>query len=695
MTISQDNRLLSISASFVSNDAIAIELQGTEAISQPFNLSVTILSKNHALDSSDVIGQKCSITLNHKDANTPRHFHGRVNGFSLGELEGDYRRYNLRLVPGFWFATQSQHHRIFEEMTAKDIIESVLSEYGSFCSFNTNLNATHLTREYCVQYGESDFDFVSRLMEEEGIFYFFTHTESDHKMVLCDSTSGYVDSAEKNVKMNVGSDFDAKASILSWHREMNFHTNTFEMSDYSHNTPKNFYKQTVTTKHKFAQSPSEKTNQTFSEFGFKTGTAPDHDLDASNNKRLCEVRLESLEAGHDIAKGSGYAGSFSPGGRFTLEHHIKSECNTYVLTQVQHFAQNKNDRTAEYRNSFTCIPSTVVYRVPATRTKQLMRGPLTAKVVELNASASEAGADPHRMIRVEFPWSDGAKSCWLRVAQSYAGAAWGASFVPRLNQEVLVEFINGDPDRPVVVGALYNKDNQGPGYTSTQSGFKTSAKKFNELRFDDKENSEEIYVEAGKNYNYIVHFDETGTVENNQTLTVTKDRTLTIKEGNESKTLTEGSQTLDVAKDQTITIGENQTETVGADQALDVGGNREMNIGGDNSSSVSGDNSSSVGGNDETSVSGNQDFKVSGNQTHKVTGKQTMDVTGAITNKSAQKITIQANMSIELKVGGNSIKIDPSGVTITGTMVKINGSAMTEVKGGGMLKMQGGLVMIN
>ncbi|MEE2732108.1 MAG: type VI secretion system tip protein TssI/VgrG [Pseudomonadota bacterium] len=679
MSISQDNRLLSITASFVSKDAIAVELQGTETISQPFDLSVTILSKNHALGSSDVIGQKCSITLNHKDTKTPRYFHGRVNGFSLGELDGDYRRYNLRLVPGFWFATQSQQHRIFEEKTAKDIILDVLGEYGAFCKFSDKTSATYLVREYCVQYGESDFDFVSRLMEEEGIFYYFTHEENEHTMVLCDSTSGYVDCADKDVKLNVGSDMDLKASILSWHREMNFHTDTFEMSDYNHNTPKNFYKQTLSTKHKFAQSPGNKTVQDFSGFIYKSGSEADHDFDVASNKRMNGVRLESLEAAHDIAKGSGYAGSFSPGGRFKLDHHIKSECNTYVLTQVQHAAQNRNDRTADYRNSFTCIPSTVVFRAPVTRTKQLMRGPLTAKVVELNASASEAAADPHRMIKVEFPWSDGAKSCWLRVAQSYAGAAWGASFVPRLNQEVLVEFINGDPDRPVVVGALYNKDNQGPGYTSTQSGFKTSAKKFNELRFDDKENAEEIYVEAGKNYNYIVHFDETGTVENNQTLTVTKDRTITISEGDESKTLTEGSQTLDVAKDQTITIGENQSESVGADQSISVGGDRGLNVGGD----------------DKTEVSGSQDFKVTGDQTHKVTGKQTMNVTGAITNKSAQKITLQANMSIELKVGGNSIKIDPSGVTITGTMVKINGSAMTEVKGGGMLKMQGGLVMIN
>ncbi|MCP4277082.1 MAG: type VI secretion system tip protein VgrG [Gammaproteobacteria bacterium] len=671
MSISQDNRLLSISASFISSDAIAIALQGIEAFSQPFNLSVTILSKNHSLSSSDVIGQKCSVALHYQDSATPRYFHGRVNGFSLGELEGDFRQYTLRLVPGFWFSTQSFHHRIYEEQTAVDIISSILKEYGDFGTFEKKTSATYLKKEYCVQYGESDFDFVTRLMEEEGIAYYFIHEKDKHTMVLCDSTSGYTDCAEKNVKLNVGSDFEEAAKILSWHREMKYHAGSFEMTDYNHDTPKNFYKQTLSTKHKFAQSPGEKTIQDFGGFNFKSNGQAVHDFDVATNKNLNGVRLESLEAAHDIAKGSGYCGSFFAGGRFTLDHHIKSECNTYVITEIQHAASNKNDSAGEYQNSFSCIPDKVVFRAPQTRVKQRMGGPLTAKVVELNASTSKADADPHRMIRVEFPWADKAKSCWLRVAQAYAGAGWGASFVPRLNQEVLVDFIGGDPDRPVVVGALYNKDNQGPAYTSTQSGFKTSSKKFNELRFDDKDSEEEIYVEAGKNYNYLVHFDETGNIENNQTLTVKKDRTITISEGNESKSLGKGNQ------------------------ALTVAGNRETSVDGDHSESVGGDQSISVNGDQALSVGGKHDVKVSGDQTMKVTGKQTMNITGAITNKSAQKITLQANMSIELKVGGNSIKIDPSGVTITGTMVKINGSAMTEVKGGGMLKMQGGLVMIN
>jgi len=681
MATSKDKRTLEVTASFITGEDIAIDFQGVEALSQPFNLSVTFLSKNHGLGSKDVIGQYCTVYLKHHNPSTPRCFNGRVNGFSLGEIEGEYRRYNLRLVPGIWFATQTRQYRIYEGKSAKDIINSVLGSYGAFCRLKDNTSKANFVREYCVQYGESDFDFVSRLMEEEGVFYYFTHTESDHTMVLCDGTNGYIDCFDKDVKLNVGSDRDDDAKVMSWHREMNYHAGSLEMSDYSHTTPKNFYEQSLKTKHGFGQNPANNTVQTFSEFTYQAGENPkaDHNFTTDNNKHLCEVRLESLEAAHDIARGSGYSEHFAPGQRFNLSHHLKSEAGSYVLTKVQHSLQTTNENAEAYRNSFTCIPSSVVYRSPVTRAKQVMRGPLTAKVVELNASASKDDADPHRMIKVEFPWSVGSQSCWLRVAQAYAGAGWGGSFVPQLNQEVLVEFINGDPDRPVVVGALYNKDNQGPAYTSTQSGFKTAAAKFNELRFDDKKDAEEVYLEAGKNYNYIVHFDETGTVENNQTLTVTKDRTITISEGNESKTLSEGSQTLDVAKD--------RTTSVGGDDKEDVKGNQDVNVTGNQTHKVKGDQTHQV--------TGKQTHKITGDQTCKVTGKQTMDVTGAILNKSAQKITLQANMSIELKVGGNSIKIDPSGVTITGTMVKINGSAMTEVKGGGMLKMQGGLVMIN
>jgi len=679
MSISQDNRLIQISASFIKHDAIAIRLQATESFSEPFVIEVDVLSTNQELSSSDVIGQKCCVTLNYESEDNPRLFHGRVNGLKLGDIEGDMRHYSLRLVPGFWFATQSRHHRIYENKSAKDIITEVLKSFGDFSPVSIKTSATYQTREYCVQFGETDFEFVSRLMQEEGIGYYFTHDSSAHTMVLCDGTSGYTDCLDKDVKFSEGSDMAANAKMLTWNRELQYHAGSFELSDYNHDTPKNFYKQNVSTTHKFAQQPSEKTLQDFAGFNFVEKSTAVHDFTVSDNKQLTQTRLESLETGHDVAQGTSVCGGFFPGGRFKLTHHIKSESGSYVVTRVQHSASNSNDNAGQYGNSFSCIPDKVVFRPPQTIVKNVMRGPLTAKVVQLNASDSKTDADPHRMIKAEFPWDSKGKSCWLRVAQSYAGASWGASFVPRLNQEVLVEFLNGDPDRPLVVGALYNKDNQGPAYTSTQSGFKTASDKFNELRFDDKSGSEEIYIEAGKDYNFMVHHDQVGEVQNDQKLTVKNNRDVTITDGNETKKLGKGNQTLEVA------------------------GNRETTVKGDHTESVKGKQTIGVDGDQKSTIKGNQEADVTGNQTNKVTGKQSSDVTGAIdleskqsiTGKATQSITLQANMSIELKVGGNSIKIDPSGVTITGTMVKINGNAMTEVKGGGMLKMQGGLVMIN
>lgn len=639
MSISQHNRLIQISAGFVHDDTVVTDLQGTESFSEPFSFHISILSDNHDLSSKDVIGQKCTITLSQQADIGAREFNGRVMAMSMAGLEGNRRRYILRLVPGFWFTHHVQRQRIFENLSVTEIIKKILGDYGDFCPLEDRTTATYLKREYCVQYGETDFVFLSRLMEEEGIGYYFVHSQDKHTLVLCDSTSGYTDCAEAKVRMSVGSDQDPDARILSWQRELQYHANSVETLDYNHNTPKNFHKQNVATRHAFAQKPAQHTLQNVGGFNFTLKKAPDHDLDVATNKQLTQVRMESLEAAHDVAQGTSYCESFFAGGRFRLDHHIASEANGYVLTQVNHMASNSNSNTASYHNQFVCIPDKVVFRPPQRTLKKRMNGPLPATVTQLNASESKADADPHRMVKVAFPWSDGNNSCWLRVAQLYAGAGWGSSFVPRKNQEVLVDFLDGDPDRPLVIGALYNKDNPGPAYTSTQSGIKTASNQFNELRFDDKQGNEEIYVEAGKDYNFLVRNDETGEILSNQVLTVKKNRTLTISEGNESKEVTKGNQTL------------------------------------------------KVGGNQKTDITGNQESSITGNQK--------TAVTGTISHESKQSITLQANMSIELKVGSNSIKIDPSGVTITGTMVKINGSAMTEVKGSGMLKMQGGVVMIN
>jgi type VI secretion system secreted protein VgrG len=680
MPLSQESRLIRLDASFIKGDAQASNLSISEAISAPFNGQVSLLSENLTLTSKDVIGQSISIAVHYQGDDSPRYFHARINALKLGDLDGEVRHYNLSLVPGLWFLSQASHHRIFNNMTSLDIIEDVFRSYGDFCQFEQKIKSTYLQREYCVQFGETDFEFVNRLMAEEGISYYFVFKEKEHTLVLTDDTSGYTDCEQKSIYYSAGgTEASGEANITSWERTLQFHSNTFLMQDYNHDTPKNFYKQSISTNNKFAQQPAEKTMEGFGAFGFTSKSEGVHDFDVNYNKLIAQRRVESLEAQHDVAHAQSDAASLQAGGRFSLEHPAKSEEQTYIVTRIEHRASDGNDIGSSYENSFECIPSAVPPRPQCAYSKQVMHGPLTAKVVELAASESKVSADPHRMIKVEFPWDTKNKSCWLRVVQSYAGAGWGGSFVPRLNQEVLVEFIGGDPDRPLVVGALYNKDNQGPEYSSTQSGLKTASDKFNELRFDDKKGEEEIYVEAGKNYNFLIHNDESGEIENDQILTVKKNRTLTVAEGDETKTVKKGNQTLDVGGDRTSTVKGNQKET----------------IKGDATDAVNGDHKQSVKGKQTLSVTGDQSLSIKGAQKVSVVGAIKHDSKGSIDLKAVQSIKMSANMSIELKVGANSIKLDPSGVSISGTMVKINGSAMTEVKAGGMLTLKGGITMIN
>lgn len=632
MLQSQDSRLIRIKASFVGANSAATDFQFSESISSLFLGSLVFKSPKLGLTSKDVIGQGVTVSLYYLGEDKPRHFHARVNSMQLGDLDGEVREYRLSLVPGMWFMSQANHHRIFENKTSVDIVKEIIASYGDFCPFEMKTEASYVKREYTVQFGETDFDFVARLLAEEGISYYFTHTDAKHLLVMTDATSGYENCEEYSIAYsNGGNDASPEANIHRWQRSLNYHPDSVEMIDYNHNAPTNLYKQKMKTSNKFAQQPSKKQIEDIGAYGFMVKGEGKHDFEASHNKLVTQRRLESYESDHDQAQGCSDAVSFVAGGRFELKHPAASEEKEYILTSVEHIASDGNDQETRYENSFDCIPSNVTPRPDYKHAKNVMRGPLTAKVVELKASQSSSNVDPYRLIKVAFPWDSKYNSCWLRVVQSYAGSNWGASFVPRLDQEVLIEFIGGDPDRPLVVGALYNKDNEGPQYSVTQSGYKTASKQFNELRFDDKSGKEEIYVEAGKDYNFLIHNNQEGNIKNDQTVTIDKNRSITVAEGNETKKISKGNQNI------------------------------------------------TIGGNQSTSVKGSI----------KTDTKDSAQLT------AAKSITIKANQSIELKVGGSSIKIDPTGITLKAVKIQAKASAMADIKASGMVKIKGGITLIN
>jgi type VI secretion system secreted protein VgrG len=390
----------------------------------------------------------------------------------------------------------------------------------------------------------------------------------------------------------------------------------------------------------------------------------------SDGNTYASVRIEEREADSFIIRGESRCRAFQPGYKFTLQKHFRPDTNQdYVLLSVTHDALDTTFRTsnlaaASYANTYVAIPKTIPYRPPRVTRKPTVQGVQTALVV--GKSGEEIWVDNYGRVKVQFYWDrvgqkDDTSSCWIRVAQIWAGKNWGWITIPRIGQEVIVDFLEGDPDKPIITGRVYNAEMMPP-YTlpdnQTQSGILSRSSKggaaanANEIRFEDKKDSEEIHINAEKDMSTVVEHDDTQTVQNDRTITVkgkhtetiTKDTTIVIDEGNHSLTLNQGNQSIELKQ------GNQSTK-------LDMG---------DQSTTLS---------------MGNQSTKLDlGNQSTK------LDL-GAISMEAMQSIT--------LKVGGNSITIDQTGVTIKGILISVEGNAITSIKGDAMLQMQGGITMIN
>lgn len=627
LALSQEKRLIRIDAPSYKDAFIALNLEGEESVSDLYRFSVELQSADKNVDPTKLVGQGVTLSIHYrKDA--PRHIHGVVNNFNCLGMTGEgLRRYHMTLVPRLWFLNLSGSNRIFHNMSTADIVGKVLKDCGIDFQYKAG---KYDKRAYCIQYHESDYDFITRLLAEEGISFYFTHAEGKHTLVIADKNAQFFDCDEGEVPCDEVQGLAAQAShIHNWQHQYSFHTGGFAFADHIESKPTTANLAAAATKTKLTGIDK------FEREYYASYVPYDRTEDLVGHGRTmgiqdyAKVYVEGAESQYDTAAAESNCCSFGAGGRFTLQHDIlDKESKKYLITTVYHQAHHAREVSGEYSNSFSCQPADVPLRPQLRPSRARMDGPHIATVKEVKATDS-AGADPQTMVKVQFMWDTEQTSCMVRVAQAYAGKNWGSVFVPRVGQDVIVEFMGGDPDRPVITGAVYNAANKAPPYTKTQSGLKTESSKFNELRFDDKGGAEEIYMEAGKDHNFLIHNDQKGTIENNQ--------------------------------------------------ALQVKVNRDI----------------AVDGNQSHAIKGNNETDVKGNQSQVIKGNDDTDVKGNIGVKSAQSIDIQASMAINLKVGGNKITIDNTGVSINGTMVKINGSAMAEVKGGGMLTLKGGLTTIN
>lgn len=665
--------------------------QMSEAISSLFRMEIEAnVSPVADLAFDRLLGQKITLSMVLGDG-SERHYNGIVSRITQGHRTFDTAYFSLEVVPKFWLLTRVERSRIFQQKSVPDILREVLGADAQF-----QLVGTFEPREFCVQYRESDFAFASRLMEEEGIFYFFKHTADDHKMIVANSPAKHTEIAGNStiIYEEVQGGTRADSRIHVWSKSQEIRTGKTTLRDFTFEIPaqnleaiKTIMESATagTVTHKLNISGGSALERYDNPGGYakrfdgisKTGGEQASNLQKifTDNTRTVEIRMQSEAVNALTITGESNCQTLAAGSKFTLDKHF-SDNGVYVLTSVQHSASHpmgteRNMQSFSYENSFTCLPQSVPYRPPQVTPQPTVRGTQTAVVV--GPSGEEIFPDKYGRVKVQFHWDregrkDANSSCWVRVGTPWAGKQWGMIHIPRIGQEVIVDFLEGDPDRPIIVGSVYNAD-QMPPYTlpdnKTQSGVKSRSSKqggtenFNEFRFEDKKGSEQIFMHAEKDLLVEVENDETRNVDHDRITTIKNDETKTIKEGNETITIEQGDQTF------TIKVGK-QTITIQADQATTI-----------------------KQGNQSTTIDmGNQSTKLKmGNQTTKL---------------DLGKSETEAMQSIELKVGQSSIKVDQMGVTIKGMMIKIEGQIqvqvkglMTQINGDAMLMEKGGIVMIN
>ncbi len=547
--IVQQGRWLQVDGPLGDGTLVLTSFDGDEALSRPFRFRLGLLSKRNDLTPEEILGKSFTARIRRND-DDHRIFNGLAASMTSGRMKSrGYKIYEIEIVPWLWLLTLRTDCRIFENKTALEVIETVFQAAGFTDFDDSGVKGPHAKREYCVQYRETDFDFVSRLMEQVGIFYFFRYEEGRHVLVMADDVSAYMTIKEGTALYSDG--FDTFNVVSDLKRQSLHRSGKVSRRDYD------FKSAQPISASKTALSVAPKQFQKFELYDYPGGTTNKADLET-----FCRVRMEDEETHFQTAFGQGNCTSFQPAGKVQFERQPDGgkRSQTAVLTQVEHHAVDETHvvegAAPDYRNAFTVIPDDVVFRPAQETAKALVRGPQTAVVI--GPDGEETHCDEYGRIRLRFHWDrkDG-QSCWVRVAQLWAGKNWGSQFIPRVGMEVVVDFLEGDPDRPLVVGCVYNGKNPVPyelPAKASQSGVKSRSTKggaesnFNELRFDDKRGAEEVYLQAERDFTRLVKNDDKLEVRNEQTIVVKKSRSAQIEEGDDALVIAKGDRSVSVTE---------------------------------------------------------------------------------------------------------------------------------------------------
>lgn len=712
----------------LSSELRVVSFEGSEGVSQLFRFTVTVASSENELAFGSVVGQPAVLTFRAGDE--PRHVHGVVSSFEQGEEGKKLTAYRATLVPAVWRLRYRRASRIFQELTTPDILKAVLQKAGVASSaYRLALSGRYKPREYCVQYRESDWDFMSRLMEEDGIFYFFEHAEGKHVLVLGDAPSAHATIAgDASLPFRAPSGALMKGEHVSRFRYAErVRPGKVTLRDY------NFKKPGLTLEG--SQSSDADTDLEIYDY------PGDYDEPGAGDD-AAKLDLERHQATRKTGDGESACPRLTPGHLFSIVEHARDDFNReYMITRVDHrgyephLETSGGDSATPYANDFEVIPSDVPFRPSRQTPAPTIKGVQTAVVV--GPAGEEIHTDEHGRIKVQFHWDrEGRKnehsSCWIRVSQAWAGAAWGALYIPRIGQEVVVDFIEGDPDRPLVVGSVYHAANVPPyplPAEKTKSTLKSNTSSggggFNEIRFEDKKGSEEIFLHGQKDWTIEILNDKDQSVGNDETLVVIHDRTKTV--GNDQSETIGGYKSIEVAKDHTesiggsesleigedleVSVGKNSSETIGADQTVNVGANASISIGAAMSLSVGSSKSESVAESSSEAVSKSKSTTVEEDYTLTVNKNMTATITKDAKEEVKEKKTLIVGKKLSIQVGDATITIEKNGnVTLQGKKITVKGEGPIAVEGkklsvksegavnveaSGKIKVKGGNVGIN
>lgn len=668
-----------------AGDSLILErLSGSESLSTPFCFTLDLISVDKQIGFKKMLGEPAAVTIKLADK-SERHLHGRITRFSQVGFDPRAVHYRAELRPWLYLLGMHSDNRIFQKKSVPEILDEVFGDLG-FKDVKNSLKGSYAKREYCVQYGETTLDFVSRLMEDEGIHYFFEHTKDKHTLVLADDPDAHTPcKGAAEVKLSEH-ELEKEDRILMCAYEESVTSTGQALCDYNFEVPATDL---------FVKVDADKPERLLYDY-------PGIYADGGAGEGRAKIRVEGHEQAQKILSGQSSCRGFVTGGKFKMKGHSRTEFEKdYVLRSIQHSA----DRHI-YRNRFTAHPADTVFRPPLRTRRPRIAGTQTAVVV--GKAGEEIWTDKYGRIKVQFHWDrrgkkDENSSCWVRVAQGWAGKGYGAWFLPRIGQEVVISFLEGDPDRPLVTGSVYNAqqtltyalpDNQTRSWVHTRSS--KGGGGFNEIFLDDKKDEELINIVAQKDYKAHVLHERYQTIEKKDSflcnderiqevqktdkLKVKDTREIEITEGDHKLTVKKGKRTIDVEKG-------DEKHTVAGKRELEVK-KAETHTNKDAfTQSVEKDYKLTIKGNLIISVDG--EIKIESKKKFVIDSKDALEVAAAkdIKVKAGMNFKEEAGMNFEIKAG---IGLKQEAVT-----VDLKASAMLKAEAGAMAAMKGAMVKIN